>query len=57
MRFLLEDSLVLNQPSEPNNATTPPTRSKAYKISMTLLIVLGTVGFAFAIFYWASFYH
>jgi hypothetical protein len=52
--FLSGDNLV---PKQPGNATKPPTHSKAYKISMTLLIVLGTLGFAFAIFYWASFYH
>jgi hypothetical protein len=42
--------LVPNQPSEPNNATTPPTHSKSYKISVTLLIILGTWGY---VFYWA----
>jgi hypothetical protein len=48
----LGDNLV----PEPNKAMKPPTHAKPYKISMTLLIILGTWGIAIALFYWASFY-
>jgi hypothetical protein len=40
-----------NQPSEPNKATTLPTHSKPYKISVTLLIILGTWGIAIVMFF------
>jgi hypothetical protein len=52
----LGGNLVPNRPSEPNKAMKPPTHAKPYKISMTLLIILGTWGIAIAVFYWASFY-
>jgi hypothetical protein len=52
----LGDNLMPNRPSEPSNAMNPPAHAKPYKISMTLLIILGTWGIVIALFYWASFY-
>ena len=46
--------LVTN--SEPDDAMKPPAHGQPYKISMTLLIILGIWGGIIALFYWASFY-
>ena len=50
----LGDILVTS--SEPDNAMKPPAHGQPYKVSMTLLIILGTWGVIIALFYWASFY-
>ena len=47
---------ILVTSSEPDRAIKPPTHGQPYKISMTLLIILGTWGVIIALFYWASFY-
>ena len=47
---------ILVTSGEPDDAMKPPAHGKSYKISMTVLIFLGTWGVVIALIYWVSLY-